>query len=204
MTSKRIDTLAELEALYPRAADASVRKELPALNALYREIIAASPFATIASSGPGGLDCSPRGDSAGFVKVLNDRTLAMPDRRGNNRLDTLRNIVVDPRVALLFLIPNYNETLRVNGTAYLTVDEKMLETFTVNGKKPVTAIVIEIQTVYFQCARALKRSQLWDREAHPDVGSLPSAGTLIKSAIDDFDAEAYDAQLHERQRQTLY
>ncbi len=204
MLSKRINTLAELEALYPKPLEASVKKELPALNEYYREIIAASPFATIASSGPDGMDCSPRGDGAGFVQVLDDRTLAIPDRRGNNRLDTLRNIVVDPRVALLFLIPGYNETLRVNGQAYLTLDVQLLETFKVNGKVPQTAIVIEIDRVYFQCARALKRSQLWNPSSYRDVESLPSAGTLIRSAVNDFDAEAYDEQLQERQEKTLY
>lgn len=204
MISKRISTLTELEALYPEPLEASVKKELSALNEYYRKIIAASPFVTIASSGPDGMDCSPRGDGAGFVKILDDRTLAIPDRRGNNRLDTLRNIVVDPRVALLFLIPGYNETLRVNGQAYLTLDAELLETFEVNGKMPHTAIVIEIDQVYFQCARALKRSQLWNTSSYRDVESLPSAGTLIRSAIDDFDAEVYDAQLQERQEQTLY
>lgn len=204
MISKRISTLTELEALYPEPLEASVKKELSALNEYYRKIIAASPFVTIASSGPDGMDCSPRGDGAGFVKILDDRTLAIPDRRGNNRLDTLRNIVVDPRVALLFLIPGYNETLRVNGQAYLTLDAELLETFEVNGKMPHTAIVIEIEQVYFQCARALKRSQLWNTSSYRDVESLPSAGTLIRSAIDDFDAEVYDAQLQERQEQTLY
>ena len=202
--SKRINTLAELEALYPKPLEASVKKELPALNEYYRGIIAASPFATIASSGPDGMDCSPRGDRAGFVHVQDDRTLVIPDRRGNNRLDTLRNIVVDPRVALLFLIPGYNETLRVNGQAYLTLDAELLEKFEVKGKLPLSAIVIEIERVYFQCARALKRSQLWNPASYHEVESLPSAGTLIRSAINDFDAKAYDAELQERQEQTLY
>lgn len=204
MTLKRIDTLSELEALYPKPLDSSVSKELPELNEHYRKIIAASPFLTIASVGPDGMDCSPRGDGPGFVKVLDDRSLVVPDRRGNNRLDTLRNIVVDPRVALLFLIPGYNETLRINGNAYLTLDDELLEELSVNGKRPSSAIVIEIERVYFQCARAVKRSKLWSESNHSVVEALPSAGTLIRSAIDDFDAKAYDSQLQERQKRTLY
>lgn len=109
----------------------------------------ASAYVSIASVGPGGMDCSPRGDSPGFVKIVDDHTLAIPDRRGNNRLDTLRNIVLDPRVALLFLIPGLNETLRVNGRAYLSLDEELLKEFDVNGNCPVTAIVVEIEQVYF-------------------------------------------------------
>ena len=204
MTLKRISTLVELEALYPKPLDTSVNKEVPTLNELYKKIIASSPFLTIASSGPDGMDCSPRGDGAGFVKVLDDGTLVIPDRRGNNRLDTLRNIVADPRVALLFLVPGYDETLRVNGEAYITVDQELLDQFDVSGKKPNTAIVVEIDRVYFQCARALKRSQLWSNSVYPDVELLPTAGTLIRSAIDHFDAETYDAQLQERQEKTLY
>jgi PPOX class probable FMN-dependent enzyme len=204
MTSKRINTLAELEALYSKPLETSIKKELFELNDYYRTIIAASPFFAIASSGPEGMDCSPRGDSAGFVKVMDDRTLVIPDRPGNNRLDTLKNIVVDPRVALLFLIPGYNETLRVNGRAFLSFEEALLKQFEVNDKTPKTVIVIEIERVYFQCARALKRSRLWDHSSYADVASLPSAGTLIRSAIEDFDANAYDAALPERQARTLY
>lgn len=204
MALKRINTLAELEALYPKPLETSVNKELPALNEYYKEIIAASPFFSIASCGPEGMDCSPRGDGAGFVHVIDDQTLAIPDRRGNNRLDTLKNIVADPRVALLFLVPGYNETLRVNGNAYITSDEALLEQFDINGKKPTTAIIIEIDRVYFQCARALKRSKLWDDSSYLDVSSLPSAGTLIRSAIDDFDGKAYDDELQDRQARTLY
>lgn len=204
MKSMRVNSLSQLEALYSTPKEISLAKELPALNEHYKTIIKASPFVVISSIGPDGMDCSPRGDGAGFVKVLDDQTLVIPDRRGNNRLDTLKNIVNDPRVALLFLIPGYDETLRVNGQAYLTIDDKLLEQLVVNGKKPTTAIVVNIEQVYFQCARALKRSGLWNKSAHVDPVSLPSAGTLIRSAIKDFDSEAYDAQLPERQEKTLY
>jgi len=204
MDSDRINSVAQLEALYAAPAQVSVGKELPSLNEHYKKIIAASPFFTIASAGPEGLDCSPRGDDAGFVFVLDDQTLVIPDRRGNNRLDTLKNIVVDPRVALLFLIPGYNETLRVNGQAYLTLDNSLLERYTVNNKKPQTAIVVNIERVYFQCARALKRSNLWDSSLHIDANTLPSAGTLIRSAMEEFDSDAYDEHLEDRQAKTLY
>lgn len=201
---KRVNTLAELDALYSKPQEASLVKELPMLNEEYRRLIDASPFVSIASIGPDGMDCSPRGDAPGFVRIMDDHTLLIPDRRGNNRLDTLRNIVVDPRVALLFLIPGLNETLRVNGQAHLSVDEQLLQLFEVNGNSPLTAIVVKVERVYFQCARALKRSHLWDPAHHVDPGSLPSAGMLIRAAHEGFDAVGYDAQLEQRQADTLY
>ena len=185
-------------------AETSLGKELPALNAHYRRLVEASPFFAIASVGPGGLDCSPRGDARGFVRVLDDAALAFPDRRGNNRLDTLRNIVVDPRVALLFMIPGRDETLRVNGRARVTAAPELLARFAVDGRVPVTATVVAVGSVYFQCARALKRSGLWEPGSWADVSDLPSAGTLIRSAVDGFDAGRYDAELPARQARTLW
>jgi len=204
MKSKRVNSTAELDALYAKPLESSVAKELSSLNEHYRRLIEASPFLLIASIGPGGMDCSPRGDGRGFVSIQDDQTLVIPDRRGNNRLDTLRNIVVDPRVALLFMIPGCDETLRINGQAYLSVDDELLSEFEVNGKKPTTAIVVQIEGVYFQCARALKRSHLWDSSSQVDRASLPSVGTLIQSSIADFDSDTYDSQLKERQEKTLY
>lgn len=204
MKSKRVCSISELDELYAKPLESSIAKELSVLNEHYRRLIEASPFLSIASIGPDGMDCSPRGDKQGFVSILNDQTLAIPDRRGNNRLDTLRNIVVDPRVAVLFMIPGCNETLRVNGQAYLSLDDEILSQFEVDGKLPTTAIVVKIERVYFQCARALKRSHLWDSSHHVDRASLPSAGTLIRSAIADFDANLYDSQLESRQAKTLY
>lgn len=200
----RVESIEDLERLYPAPLASSVAKELPALNASYRRLVEASPFLTIASVGPDGLDCSPRGDAPGFVAVLDERTLAIPDRRGNNRLDTLRNIVADPRVALWFAIPGLNETLRVNGRAHLSTEPALLRRFDVDGRRPTTAIVVTVERVYFQCARALKRSRLWDPARHVDPSTLPSAGTLIRSAIADFDAERYDAELQARQAATLW
>ncbi len=204
MSKDRIESLEALLALYPEPLATSVSKELSTLNELYCKMIKAAPFFTIASIGPDGMDCSPRGDTPGFVEILNDKTIIIPDRRGNNRLDTLRNIVVDPRVALLFLIPGKGETLRLNGSAYLSKDKALLNRFKVNGNVPISAIVVEIERVYFQCARALKRSGLWDASKHVDPSGLPSAGEMIKSAIKDFDDEAYDEGLQDRQLRTLY
>lgn len=204
MKIDRIKTLEQLESLYSKPLATSVKKELPCLNEHYRKFILASPYISLASVGPDGLDCSPRGDSPGFVSILDDYTLAIPDRRGNNRIDTLRNIVSDPRIALLFMILGVNETIRINGRAYLTTDSQLLERFEVNGVCPVTVVIVNIDQVYFQCARALKRSNLWDPLLYVNTKSLPSAGTLINSAIKDFDADAYDAVLQERQAKTLW
>jgi uncharacterized protein len=199
-----ITDLAALEALYEPAAGASLRKEVQYLTPEYRRILEASPFCAVATSGPGGLDCSPRGDGPGFVHVLTDRMLAMPDRRGNNRLDTLRNIVADPKIALLFLIPGVNETLRVNGRAALSVDPALTERFAVDGKAPKVVITVAVDTVYFQCARALIRSGLWNPALHATRASLPTAGQMTKAADAAFDAETYDAALPARQAATLY
>ena len=191
-------------ALYGSPASTSLAKAVPALNAHYRALIAASSFCILASVGPNGLDASPRGDEPGFVRVLDERTLALPDRRGNNRIDTLRNIVRDPRVALLFMIPGCNETLRVNGRAFVSTEPDLLNSFAVKGKAPVTALVIEIDEAFFQSGRAILRSGLWSSEAHVDRQSLPTAGEMLRATTDGFDGDAYDRALPERQRATLY
>lgn len=200
-----VTTLDELAALYGAVNPNSLRKEVPQLTSAYRSWMERSPFVAIATSGPGGLDCSPRGDPAGqLIRVLDEQTIALPDRRGNNRLDTLRNIVADPRVALLFLVPGVNETLRVNGRARLTTDMTLREPFAVAGKLPVTVIVVSIEAVYFQCARALMRSSLWDVTKHIARGDVPTAGEMSKSADETFDAATYDAELLPRQKASLY
>jgi uncharacterized protein len=183
---------------------ASLRKETDHLTPEYRRMLDAAPFCAVATSGPGGLDCSPRGDPRGFVRVLDTRTVAFADRRGNNRLDTLKNLVADPRIALLFLVPGANETLRINGRATLTRDPALVHSFIVEGKLPVCVVSIAIDTVYFQCARALIRSHLWDATRHVDRKSLPSAGEMARSGDASFDAETYDAALPGRQAATLY
>ncbi len=202
--SDLITSVDQLEALYGTPPERSLIKETPRITEPYRRLLEAAPFVALASVGPEGMDCSPRGDAPGFVRIIDDRTVVIPDRRGNNRIDTLRNIVRDPRVALLFLIPGLDETVRINGRARISVAEDLLTSLEVNGKRPATAIVVTIDTMYFQCARALKRSRLWDVESLVDPKNLPSAGQLVKSVTAGFDAESYDAALQDRQARTLY
>ncbi len=201
-----ITSLAALEALYDQSpAQASILKETDRVVPVYRALIEASPFAALATRGPEGLDCSPRGDGPGFVRVRDDRTLLLPDRRGNNRIDSLRNIVRDPQVALLFLIPGLGETLRVNGRAAISVEPGLLESFSVDGKAPKSVLVIAVEAVYFQCARAIARSDLWNPHKHVARSALPSAGQILAAlSRSGFDGEAYDRALPERQRGTLY
>ncbi|MBY6262322.1 pyridoxamine 5'-phosphate oxidase family protein [Azospirillum sp. 412522] len=203
--SRPITNLAALEALYGEPAAPSIAKEVPALTAGYRALIEASPFFVLATSGPGGLDASPRGDGPGFVRVADDRTLLVPDRRGNNRIDSLRNILADPRVGLLFLVPGLNETLRVNGTAVIDTDPTLCGSFAIDGKAPKSVLVVTIETVFFQCARALLRSRLWDPAAQVERNSLPSVGALLAEASAGREGgDAYDRSLAERIPKTLY
>ncbi|WP_424929643.1 pyridoxamine 5'-phosphate oxidase family protein [Amaricoccus tamworthensis] len=204
MTGHTITTLDQLTSLYGSPGDTSLKKVSDALTPAYRRMIEAAPFIALASCGPEGLDCSPRGDRGAAVTVIDDRTVAIPDRRGNRRLDTLRNLVNDPRCAILFLIPGVNECIRINGTAVLCTDPDLTARFEVDGIPPTCVILVTINEVYFQCARALIRSGLWDPALHRDRGSLPSAGEMTKSAFDAFDAIAYDAELPDRQARTLY
>jgi PPOX class probable FMN-dependent enzyme len=177
-----IASLAELEAIYGQPGETSLAKEIDRLNAEYRAYVEASPFVALATAGPEGLDCSPRGDAPGLVRVIDERTLVLPDRRGNNRIDSLKNVLRDPRVALLFLVPGIDNTLRINGRAQLTADKALLESFAVEGKAPRTALVIAIERVYFQCSRALMRSSLWDPARHRSPKDLPSAGEMLAAA----------------------
>ncbi|ALG71935.1 pyridoxamine 5'-phosphate oxidase [Azospirillum thiophilum] len=194
-----------LEALYGEPAAPSLAKEVPALTPGYRRLIEASPFLILATSGPGGLDASPRGDGPGFVRVADERTLLIPDRRGNNRIDSLRNILADPRVGLLFLVPGMNETLRVNGRATIDADRDLCDSFAVDGKAPRSVLVVAIDSVFFQCARALLRSRLWDPAAQVPRAALPSVGTLLAEASAGREGgEAYERSLAERLPKTLY
>ncbi len=178
----RIETIAELEAIYNVApALASTAKELDHIAPAYQKMIALSPFVALSTIGPGGMDCSPRGDLSGFVKILDPKTLAMPDRRGNNRIDSLRNIVSDPRVALLFLIPGSGTTFRVNGKAYLTTDPDLCQSFAVEEKPPRSVIIVNVEACYFQCARAILRSGLWDPANHVAKDAIPTTGEVLES-----------------------
>jgi uncharacterized protein len=200
-----VRTLEELHALYDAAVPIAVTKELDHLTPLHCEYVAASPFVVVATSGPDGLDCSPRGDPAGFVRVVDERTLLLPDRRGNNRLDTLRNLVGDPRISLLFLVPGIGITLRVNGTAEITTDPTLRASFEVGGKVPATVVVVTTSSVYTQCPKALIRSQLWDSSRFRDPSDLPSVGDIMSFiTAGEFDGAAYDAAYPERVRQTIY
>ena len=200
-----ITSLRELEALYGEVNKASLLKETDRVVPEYRAFIEAAPFAALATSGPEGLDCSPRGDGPGFVRVLDDKTLLLPDRRGNNRIDSLRNIVRDPNIALLFLIPGIGETLRVNGRAVISVEPGLLGSFSVEGKLPKSVLVITVESVFFQCARAIIRSELWSPARHVPRESLPSAGQMLAALTNnEAGGEAYDKALPERQHSTLY
>jgi PPOX class probable FMN-dependent enzyme len=187
---------AALAALYGQPSEASIAKETPLINAKYRAFIEAAPFCALATSGPAGMDCSPRGDAAGFVRVADEKTLMIPDRRGNNRIDSLQNIVSDPRVALLFLIPGIGETFRVNGRARISVDPALTASFAVDGKVPKSVIVVEVETVYFQCSRAILRSHLWDPARQVARTSLPSNGAILAELSGQkIDGEKYDREL---------
>ncbi|MBP7668073.1 MAG: pyridoxamine 5'-phosphate oxidase family protein [Burkholderiaceae bacterium] len=200
-----MDSPAQLAALYGQPSEAALRKESDCLTEPYRRLLQASPFLVLATSGPGGLDASPRGDPAPAVVVQDDRTLLLPDRRGNHRLDSLRNIVADPRVALLCLVPGTSETLRINGRARLSTDPALLARLAVDGKPPATVVVVQIELVFFQCARALMRSALWQPATWPDRSGLPTAGQMLTAATGGrFDGAAYDAALPARQRDSLY
>ena len=200
-----IQTIAQLEALFGQPGEASLKKEVPYLHPSYQALIGASPFAVLATTGPGGLDASPRGDAPGFVAVQDEKTLLLPERRGNNRIDSLRNILADPRVALLFLIPGVGETLRVNGSARITVAPELLARFAVDGKPPQCVIEIEVETVYFQCARAIQRSKLWAPLPEGVRREVPTPGAILSALTDAaFDGAAYDRELPARQRASLY
>jgi len=158
----RVTTVEALAALYGEPYGPAIVKEIDRVNPHYRKFIEAAPFFALATCGPEGLDCSPRGDAPGFVRVADEKTLLIPDRRGNNRIDSLRNIVSDPRVALLFLIPGIGETIRVIGRATISTDPALAESFIVDGKTPRTVIVVAVERVFYQCTKAIVRSKLWD------------------------------------------
>ena len=205
MSPHTITTIDELEAIYGQPAGAAVWKEIDHINAEYRAFIEAAPFFVRASVGPEGVVCSPRGDAPGFVRVTGARTLMIPDRRGNNRIDSLRNIVRDPRVSLLFLIPGVGETFRVIGRASISTDPALAEGFVFAGKIPRAVIIVDVQRVYFQCSKAIIRSKLWEAETKVDRKSLPSNGTILAAITEGREGgEEYDRTYPERLRQTIY
>jgi len=201
----QVTTVEQLEALYGTPSPNALLKELDHISDFYRAFIAAAPFVVLATAGPEGLDCTPRGDPPGFARVVDRKTLMLPDRRGNNRVDSLRNLVVDPRIALLFLIPGVGETLRVNGRAAISVDPALCASFAMAGKLPRSVIVVTAERVYYQCPKALVRSRLWDPSRHVDRASLPSSGQILASIRPgEIDADAHDRAYPERIRETIY
>jgi len=200
-----VTTIDELEAIYGFPGETSTAKVADRVTPSYRALIERSPFAVLATCGPEGLDCSPRGDVAGFVRIHDEKTLMMPDRHGNNRIDSLRNIVRDPRIAPLFLIPGSGNTLRLNGRAFVSVDFELLSSFEMDGKAPRSVIVITIEEVYFQCARAILRSDLWNPDKRVDPKSLPTPGRILAEMSDDrIGGEDYDRAWPERARRSLW
>lgn len=211
MAGDRIASPDDLAHAYPNpVSPGALFKEIDHVDANYAALIAASPFVVIATAGPEGLDCSPRGDAPGFVTVRDSKTLLIPDRRGNNRLDSFRNILSDNRIGMLFLIPGYGETLRVNGRAELCCDPDLRAQFEIGGKRPASVMVVHVEKAFFQCSRAVMRSELWNSERHVDKCDLPSAGQILRDitardeAIATLDGEAYDAALPVRVKATLY
>jgi hypothetical protein len=196
---------AMLRELYGTPSDGANAKEIDYVHPHYRSMIEASPFMVMATSGPDGLDVSPRGDPAGFVVVQDERTLLIPDRRGNNRADSLSNLIADPRIALLFLIPGVGETLRVNGRAEISIDPVLLERFPAQGKLPRSVIVVHVERVYFQCPKALVRSDLWNPAKHVERRSLPSSGTILGDiSRGRIGGPEWDAAYPERLKATIY
>ena len=200
-----ITSVEALERLYGQPFGPSIAKETDRITAHYRAFIEAAPFFALASAGADGLDCSPRGDAPGFVRVADENTLLIPDRRGNNRADTLRNILHDPRVALLFLIPGCGETIRVNDRAKISTDPALTQSFLVDRKAPRTVIVVAVDRIYYQCAKAIVRSKLWDASRHIDRTSLPSAGTILADLTQGrVGGPEHDRAAPERLKATLY
>ena len=200
-----LNTIEELERIYGVPQETSTAKEINFLSAHYRQLLEASPFYALATAGPEGLDCSPRGDLKDGIRVADERTLLLPDRRGNNRVDSLRNIVRDPRVGLLFLIPGSGTTLRVNGRAEVSVAPDLLQSFAVEGKPPRSVIVVHIESVYFQCARAILRADLWNPARHVAGKTLPSAGDILFALSEQrVGGETYDKEWPERAKNSMW
>lgn len=195
----------QLAGLYGEVDENSIKKEISFVHPHYRAMIEASPFALLATCGPGGLDVSPRGDPPGFIVVEDETTLLLPERRGNNRVDSLRNLLVDPRVSLLFLIPGVGETLRVKGTARISVEPALLARFAIDGKPPKCVVIVHVESIFYQCARAIRRSNLWQPVAAEARPAVPTPGRILAALSEcDFDGETYDQELPARQRATLY
>jgi PPOX class probable FMN-dependent enzyme len=200
-----VKSVEQLEQIYGQPIPTSIVKEIDHINDVYRKLIEVAPFVVIATSGPDGLDCSPKGDMPGFVRIVDDKTLMIPDRPGNNRIDGFRNLMSDPRIALLFLIPGCGETLRVNGRAEVSVDPALRESFAVNGKPARAVLIVHVETAFFHCAKAIVRSRLWDPKAQIARKSLPSTGTILAELSGGkLGGEQYDKEAPAKIRSMLY
>ena len=201
-----ITTTAQLEQLYSEAPyGPALFKETDRITPQYRKLIEAAPFCVVATSGPEGLECSPRGDPPGFVRVIDEHTQLIPDRRGNNRIDSLRNLIGDPRISLLFLIPGVGETMRINGRARISADPKLTETFAMNGKVPRCVLVVSVERAYFQCTKAIIRAKLWDASTKVDRQTLPTPGSILAELTDGkMGGPEHDRRAPERIKQTIY
>ncbi|HJZ34200.1 MAG TPA: pyridoxamine 5'-phosphate oxidase family protein [Hyphomicrobiaceae bacterium] len=201
----QITTLDQLDSLYGEPVPAALIKEIDYISEHYQAFIDKAPFVVMATVGPEGLDCSPRGDPPGFVRVRDPKTVLIPDRRGNNRIDSLRNIVRDPRISLLFMIPGIGNTLRINGHAEISTDPELLASFSFNGKLPRTVLVVTVVRVYTQCPKALVRSRLWSPEAQVARSELPSAGEMLEHlSRGRIDGVEYDRAYPQRMNETIY
>lgn len=205
---KKITSIEDLEAIYGEAVELAKLKEIDFINEHYRRFIEVAPFLILATRGKKGIDCSPRGDPAGFVRVVDEKTIQIPDRRGNNRLDSLRNIVMDPQVGLIFLIPNVGETIRVRGRAELLVDDDLCASFEINGKPASSVLSIKVESIFYQCPKALVRSGLWDPSKYVDRSTLPTGGQMAAqfASMHDiaFDGEQWDREYPEHMKKTIY
>jgi hypothetical protein len=199
-----ITTLEELDALYGAPVPAALAKEIDYISDHYKAFIDKAPFVVVATVGPEGLDCTPRGDPPGFVRVRDRKTVLIPDRRGNNRVDSLRNLVRDPRISLLFLIPGIGNTLRINGRAEIATSPELCASFAMHDKPPKCVLVVTAERVYFQCPKALVRSRLWSKEAQISRSELPSTGEMLQALDRGIDGAAYDAAYPKRLEETIY
>ena len=203
-TETGIETREQLREFYGPPSERGAKKQMAALDEHARNFIALSPFMVIASATADGADASPKGDPPGFVKTLDEKTLLIPDRPGNNRVDTMSNVVENGRVGLLFLVPGMSETLRVNGRARVTTDPALLAPLSVKGRAPVSGMIVEVDEAYLHCGKAVLRGSLWDPEKRLDRKSFPSMGEMLADQIGGYDPEELDEGIQERYRTGLY
>ena len=199
-----IQTPEQLRALFAPPSSNAIRKETDHLHAIYQRWIQASGFAVLATSGPNGLDTSPRGDPVPLVTVIDEKTLVLPERKGNNRIDSLLNILHDPRVSLIFFVPGVDETLRVNGCARITADSELMQSLAVNNRPPACALWIHVEQVFFQCAKSIMRSGLWQQRS-TNSPEPPTAGAMLAALSEGgVDPTQYDQEKLQRLRDGMY